>query len=176
MLFRVYKCFARRKATPKTLNTKKENDWAMVEPNMYHGNAPPPDDRARRPTPDADFIGKISKNVNNVAANLRIMEERYANLRNKSQVSEQNMIAFEKELRNDIKFLSEDMVDLKRELNDIRDKLRLISSEMKNLVNKNDFKIMERYVDLWQPMNFVTRAELNRWIADKDKAENTPKK
>ena len=136
---------------------------------MYPRDVPPPDEHVRRQTPDAEFFGKLSKNVNNVAANLRIMEERYANLRNKSQVSEQNMIGFEKELRSDVKFLSEDLVDLKRELNDIRDKLRLISAEMKNLVSKNDFNIMERYVDLWQPMNFVTRSELNKWIAEKDR-------
>jgi hypothetical protein len=140
----------------------------MVEPNTYPGTPPTPDDHARRQSPEAEIVTKISKNVNNVAANLKIMEERYSNLRNKSQVSEQNMIAFEKDLRNDLKFLSEDLLDLKRELNDIKDKLKMISAEMGNLVNKNDFQVIERYVDLWQPMSFVTRSELNRWIAEKN--------
>src|SRR4030042_3056623 len=127
----------------------------MVDPSFYptEVSTPPP---SKKQTPDFELINKISKNVNNVAANLRIMEERYSTLRNKSQISEQSMISLEKDVRGDIKLLSEDLVELKRSLNDIKDKLRLITAEMKNLVKKEDFRVIEHYVDMWQPMSFVT--------------------
>jgi hypothetical protein len=155
---------------PKTLNTIiTPQKIVMVEPNFFQQEANPPPMPQKRQSADFEMFSKISKNVNNIAANLRIIEERYATLRNKSQLSEQSIISMEKDLRSDIRSLSEDMVDLKREMKDVKDKLRLMAAELKNLVNKNDFRVMERYVDMWQPMNFVTRSELNKLIESKSK-------
>ena len=134
---------------------------------MYPNQAAPPEHQKKQ-SPEVELFGKISKNVNNVAASLRILEERYSNLRNRSQVSEQSTIELEKEVTKDIKMLTEELIDLKRDLNDIREKLGLISAEMTNLVNKNEFKVMERYLDMWQPMNFVTRNELNKLLEQKE--------
>lgn len=142
----------------------------MVEPSLFPKEVSPAEEHVRKQSADSELIGRISKNVNNTAASLRILEERYSTLRNKSQVSEQNIIDLEKEVTEDIKMLSEDLVELKREMNDLKDKLRLISGEITNLVNKNEFKVMERYLDMWQPMNFVTRDELNRLLEEKKKA------
>jgi hypothetical protein len=145
----------------------------MVEPTFFPNEvspAPPPPSK-KQPV-DADVVGRVSKNVNSLAANLRILEERYATLRNKSQVSEQGIISLEKEVRSDIKMLSGDVLELKRDINDIKDKLRLIGAELKNLVNKDEFRVMERYLDMWQPMNFVTRNELNKLLEQKEKEKN----
>jgi uncharacterized protein YoxC len=141
----------------------------MVEPSFYPDEAGPPQQAVKKQPPDFEAFNNISRSVNNVAANLRILEERYSTLRNKSQVSEQSMIGMEKEIRGDIRLLSDDLLDLKRSLNDIKDKLRLISGEITNLVKKNDFKVVERYVDMWQPMNFVTRNELNNMLEEAKK-------
>lgn len=146
----------------------KEREIIMAEPSLYP-NQPIPEEHARKQSADMDMLNRISKNVNNLAASLRIIEERYSTLRNKSQVSEQNIIELEKDVTADIKLLSDDVTDLKRDIKDIKDKLTLMKAEMKNLVNKNDFKIMERYLDMWQPMNFVTRNELNKLLQDKKK-------
>ena len=138
----------------------------MAEPQLFP-KQPSPEEHVRKQSADAEFFGRISKNVNSIAASLKILEERYATLRNRGQISEQNLIELEKEVTKDIKMLSEDLVEIKREVNDVKDKLRLISAEMTNLVNKNDFKVMERYLDMWQPMNFVTRNELNKLLKEK---------
>ena len=138
----------------------------MADPSLYP-NQPNPEEHVRKQSADMEMLNKISKNVNNLAASLRIIEERFSTLRNKSQVSEQNIIEIEKSVTTDIKMLSDDIVDLKHNIKDIKDKLTLMKAEMGNLVNKNDFKIMERYLDMWQPMNFVTRNELNNLLKDK---------
>jgi hypothetical protein len=63
--------------------------------------------------------------------------------------------------------MNEDITELKHQLKDIIDKLRLIDSEMKNLSKKEELKVLERYLDMWQPMNFVTRNELDRMVDEK---------
>lgn len=139
----------------------------MVDPSFVPSQPPTPEEHLRRQNIDVEMIGRISKSLNSLASNLRILEERYSNLRDRLQVSEQNIIMMDKELRSDLKMLSEDVLELKREINDINDKLRIISSEIKNLVNKHEFKVVERYIDLWQPMNFVTRNELKKLLEEK---------
>ncbi|HJX05396.1 MAG TPA: hypothetical protein VJ461_01675 [Candidatus Nanoarchaeia archaeon] len=141
----------------------------MVEPtSFFPPEQPPPfEEHVRRPSIDVEMFSRVSKNVNGLAASLRIIEERYSNLRNRLQTSEQNIISLDKDLRTDIKLLSDEVIDLKRGISDIRDKLRLISGEVKNLVSKNDFKVMERYVEMWQPMSFVTRNELKKVLEEK---------
>jgi len=139
---------------------------------LFPRQAPIPEEHIRKQSADAELFGRISKKVNNIAASIRILEERYSTLRNKIQVSEQNIIELEKEVRDEIKLLSEDLVEIKHDLNDLKNKVRLISVEIKKLVNKDDFRVMERYLDMWQPMNFVTRDELNRLLEEKNKSKD----
>ena len=153
---------------PKTLNTIRAKQInIMAEPSLYPTQTPPPTGPVRKQSPDSALFIRISKNVNNIAASLRILEERYSTLRNRGQVADQHIIELDKDVRNDIKLLSEGLVELKREMEDIKDKLRLISGEMRNLVKKDEFRVMERYVDMWQPMNFITRNELNKLLEEK---------
>ena len=139
----------------------------MAEPSFLPSPPPPMEEHVKKQAMDPELFGRISKNVNSLAANLRILEERYANLRNRLQNSEQNIISLDRDIRGDIKLLSDEMIDLKRDVSDIKDKLRLIGGEIKNLANKNDFKVVERYIDMWQPMNFVTKNELKKMLEEK---------
>ena len=143
----------------------------MAEPQLYP-KAPTPEEHVGKQSADVALFSKISKNVNTLAASLRILEGRYSTLRSKGQVSEQNLIELEKEVTNDIKMISEDLVEVKREMKDIKDKLILIKAELGNRASKNELKIMERYIDMWQPMNFITRNELNKLLEEKRKTQD----
>jgi hypothetical protein len=129
----------------------------------------------KRQAVDAQLFEKVTKDVNTIGTNLRILEERYSLMRNKSQVTEESMIELERGMSKDIKSINDDITELKHQLKDIIDKLRLIDAEMKNLTKREEFKVLEHYLDMWQPMGFVTRAELDRMIAQK-KTENEQKK
>lgn len=139
----------------------------MAEPGLFPREVDV-SEHIRKQSADSELLDKVSKNVGSISANLKILEERYSTLRNKTQISEQSIIELEKEVRGDVKLISEDLMDIKHELNDVKEKLRLISGEIKNLVNKNEFKVMERYLDMWQPMNFVTRDALNKMLEERD--------
>jgi hypothetical protein len=133
---------------------------------------PPPGPGAlpkKKPAASPEMFEKLSSTANSLAANLRILEERYSLMRSKSQLSEQSMIDLEKSVTKDINSLANELTDLKHEVNDLMDKLRLISEELKNLVEKDEFRVLEKYVDMWQPMNFVTRNELMKLLEQKSK-------
>jgi hypothetical protein len=148
----------------------------LQEDNSYSKPMPPPPPPPgpgaipkKKPAASPEMFEKLSSTANSLAANLRILEERYSLMRSKSQLSEQSMIELEKSVTKDIKSLSDELTDLKHEVNDLMDKLRLISEELRNLVEKDDFRVLEKYVDMWQPMNFVTRNELMKLLEQKNK-------
>jgi len=144
----------------------------MTEPTLFQKSIDPKE-HVRKHADNHELIGEISKKVNNIAANQRVLEERYSSLRGKNQLSEKNIIDIEKEVNEDTKSLSDDIIELKHDINDLKDKLGLISKEVKNLVNKNDFGVLEKYLDMWQPMNFVTHNELKRIIEEEKNKKKT---
>ena len=104
----------------------------------------------------------LLKDVSNLSSKLRLLEERYSNLRKKTQVSDQNILESHKKISVEVKTSNSDVTDLRRDLNKITDEIRLIVSELKETAKKEDVIIMQRYLDLWEPLNFVTRDELER--------------
>lgn len=107
---------------------------------------------------------KVSKKTTTIGSILRVLEERYTNLRRKMQMTDQNLLEFEKDMRSEIKALGNDLLELKRSVSEINENLIMMSSELKNSVKQYDFKVIEKYVDMWQPMNFVTREELKHYV------------
>jgi len=147
----------------------------MADQQVFSGMQPPPQGQKPSAAPahpvkkqpaTSDMLEKVTHGVNNMGASLRILEERFSLMRNKTQVTEESMIELQKGLSKDLKLLNDDITELKHELKDILDKMRLIDAEMKNLTKKDELKILERYLDMWQPMNFITRAELDRLLED----------
>lgn len=110
---------------------------------------------------------KVSKKTTTIGSILRVLEERYTNLRRKMQMTDQNLLEFEKDMRSEIKALGNDLLELKRSVSEINENLIMMSSELKNSVKQYDFKVIEKYVDMWQPMNFVTREELKHYVEKK---------
>ncbi|KHO45547.1 MAG: hypothetical protein QS98_C0010G0073 [archaeon GW2011_AR3] len=121
-------------------------------------------------------LGPVYGEMNNISVRLRIAEERYTNLRKKTQLIEQNMLAGHRNANLEIKTTNADLNEIKRELADIKSKLNLMAGEFRTFAKRDDVKVVERYVNLWSPLNFVTAAEVEkivRRLLDKDlSAEN----
>ena len=104
----------------------------------------------------------LLKDLSNLSTKLRLLEERYANLRKKTQITDQNMLEAHSKISVEVKASNSDVDDLKHDLNNITNEIRLIVAELKETAKKEDVIIMQRYLDLWEPLNFVTRDELER--------------
>ena len=63
---------------------------------------------------------------------IRILEERYSNLRKKSLVIEQNQILHKKSISNELKSVEMEMISIKKEFININDKLSLVNKELKS--------------------------------------------
>lgn len=106
----------------------------------------------------------ISNSVTGLGSRLRVLEERYTNVRKKTQLTDQNVLEFERDVKTEIKSLNQDLLEVKRSLSEINENLISISSELKKCVKQSELKVLEKYIDMWQPLNFITKDELNKLL------------
>jgi len=110
------------------------------------------------------ITGDIMNQVRDISRRLRIIEERYSNLRKNIQVNEQNMLTDQRKVNADLKAVTSEITEMKRAFMEIKEEMRLMVAEVREAVKKEELKVLEKYVNLWEPLNFVTHAEVGKLI------------
>ena len=110
-----------------------------------------------------DFSG-VTADVNTLSRRLRLLEEGFTNLRRFFQVTEENMIAKNKHFSAEIKTLTSDIMEIRKEIQEVRDKLMLVIRELQTFARKEEVKVLEKYINLWNPIKFVTQNEVEQII------------
>jgi hypothetical protein len=107
-----------------------------------------------------------SASLTSIATRLKLAEERYANLAKRNELTESSLLSFEKEIKTELRVLTTQTVELRKRLNDINSKMDMILGELNTVVQKHELATAERYLELWQPMQFITREEAKRLIKE----------
>lgn len=81
------------------------------------------------------------------------------------------------DLKKEVKTLNSDLLELKRNHEKTLQKMDLIIKELKQTAGSEEIAVLRKYVDLWNPMNFITQRDLDRAIDAKLllKAKEVPK-
>tara|TARA_Y100000310_G_C20639988_1_gene793358 strand:+ start:934 stop:1272 length:339 start_codon:yes stop_codon:yes gene_type:complete len=104
--------------------------------------------------------------MNEIVGRLRINESKISTLRERLLVTDSNMIGENKNLSQDIKSLSSEIMELKNELNLIRETIKDIARTTENFASTQDLKVLEKYINMWNPLNFVTEKEVKKIIKE----------
>jgi 3-methyladenine DNA glycosylase AlkD len=139
---------------------------------LFANKTPNPDEHVNKHGHDESHLVGMNAKLNDIATRLKILEERQVTLRKKLQLTEHNIIELEKESFQELQLVSKDILELKKILNDLAEKISLLSDEVSNFVDSKEFTILERYLSFWEPMDFVTRKEVNDFLRKKYKEEN----
>lgn len=132
----------------------------------FPATAPVPEAPKTKKTDIGIGFKDMAAEVNNVERAIKILEDRVANLRQKEKIDSENMIDTNKKIFSEIKVLNSDLMDVKREIEDIKTKLRLIIKEIKLAAKDEDIARIKKYLELWEPLNFITRKEVEKIIED----------
>lgn len=112
-------------------------------------------------------ISGMTEQMNLMAARVRISEERYSELRKKLLLIEQNMLSNQKKAMTEIKLLQNDVTEVRRTIQAVEDKIITIIKELRLTARKEDIDVMKRYLDLWDPVKFVTAEKVEKLIDEK---------
>ena len=113
------------------------------------------------PSPD------LSEQINSLSGRIRMLEDRLNNLNRKVELDESNIIESQKKETVEFKTLNSEILELKRAIEEIREKIELITTELPNLAARDELEVIKKYVEMWDPMSFVTRAELEKALKQK---------
>lgn len=95
---------------------------------------------------------------------LRTLEDRYNNLIKKVQLTDQNMLQEHKRLNKELKIVDSDLIDAKKELNELDYKFGLIVKELEVCAKKQDVNLIKKYIELWQPMDFIRKKDADKLV------------
>ena len=130
---------------------------------FFHKNAPAQPDSA------------LSEDIGNLGRRIRILEEGLTNIRRITQVIEQNMLEKNKAFSTDIRALTSDINEIKSEINEIKERIVDIVKELEEAAKRGDVKVLEKYINFWNPVKFVTQNEVEVIVKEILKAEKDSK-
>lgn len=110
------------------------------------------------PTDFSELIGRI-----------RINESRLSNLRERLSVTDTNTLSEFKKFSIEIKDLNLELKEIKTDIFKLKHTLKDLIKEMSNFANSQDLKVLEKYINMWNPLNFVTEKEVLKLIQENAK-------
>ena len=123
--------------------------------------------------PQKKEVGKEEKVINRsndfleLNRRIKVLEDIVNNLRRKILVNEQNDLNRNKKILFEQKTTLTEINELKKEIENIKRGINEIINELKNSARREDVEILKKYVDMWNPINFVTEDTVEKIIDEK---------
>ncbi|MBS3108544.1 hypothetical protein J4409_01605 [Candidatus Woesearchaeota archaeon] len=114
---------------------------------------------------DASYI------LNEVVNRLRSLESKYNLITEKTLLINKNMIDEYKSLSRHIKIIESDIKEIKLEVNKLKEIIREFAKEFDSYARKENVKVLEKYINLIDPLKFVTEDDVKRIVKEVIKSE-----
>lgn len=102
---------------------------------------------------------------------IRLLEEKTSNLNRKIELLESNVVKGNKTKNDTLRSFDNDLLELKRDLAAVKQKVDLIIRELKMTAGKDELNTIKRYLDLWNLTRFITREEVERMMEENYKVK-----
>lgn len=103
--------------------------------------------------------------VNELANRLRILESKQNLFSEKLLVMNQNMVEEYKRVSKDLKAFHSQMKDLEKDLANVKNIVKHLTEETGQFARQSDVKALEKYINIWDPLQFVTEKEVQKLIS-----------
>ena len=95
------------------------------------------------------------------------LESKVNNLIREVDVLKNDFIKRANQLNKDFKTLSDDQLEVRHEQEKTNQKMTLIINELKQTAGQEEVMVLKRYLEYWNPLNFVTQKDLEKAIESK---------
>ena len=118
----------------------------------------------KKEEPGQKAMVDVVSQINDVSRRLIILEERFSNIRKKMQVSDQNMLSQNQKVSNELKLMNLELSEIKKDINEMKIKSDIIVKELRQCAKKDEVEVLQKYINLWEPIKFVTQNEVERIV------------
>jgi histidyl-tRNA synthetase len=102
---------------------------------------------------------------------IKAVESKVNNLIREVDMLKGDLIKKNSSLRKEVKTMSDDFLEVRHQQQKTIQKMDLVIKELKQTAGAEEVMTLKKYLDLWNPMHFVTQRDLERAI----EAKLTPK-
>jgi hypothetical protein len=95
------------------------------------------------------------------------LESKVNNLLREVDVLKNDFIKRANQLNKDFKTISDDVMEARHEQEKMNQKMTLIINELKQTAGQEEVLTLKRYVEFWNPLNFVTQRDLEKAVERK---------
>jgi len=120
------------------------------------------DGKSLRSSQDIVKEREMAGSLNLVNTRLTLLEDRYNTVREQINFGEKTLIDNRNNINQKIKVLDSEMNDLNNEMKDLREKVQSLQEEIGRSAKEEELRVIDKYLDLWEPLEFVTREEVKK--------------
>ena len=104
--------------------------------------------------------------VVDVGSRVRSLEGRYNLLRDRVLVINNNMITEYKKVLGELRVVNTELKEIKTDIFRLKETIKHLIAEVNTYARREDVKVLEKYINLWNPMKFVSESEVRKMIAE----------
>lgn len=108
-----------------------------------------------------------------ITGRVRSLEGKYNLLRDRVLLINNNMIDEYKKIVTEIKVINEDVKQIKEDIFKIKESMRHLIKDNELFAKKDYLQFLEKYINLWNPMNFVTEEDVIKIIERNKQTKST---
>ena len=98
---------------------------------------------------------------------IKSLEGKVNNLLREVDMIKNDFIRKTNNLNKEIKTLNEDFIEFKHQHEKTQEKMDRIISELKQTAGVEEVETLKKYLELWNPLNFVTQRDVERILDNK---------
>ena len=106
------------------------------------------------------------RRLSELSERTRLLEERLKQARGRIQVIDETNIGKIKELRDTINNLNEEMTNIRKSLDDLKEVVRRIAKDMGSTARVSDVHVLEKYIGMMDITRLVTKDDVLRIVKD----------
>jgi anion-transporting ArsA/GET3 family ATPase len=120
---------------------------------------------AKPPAPNMEVVQAL----NDLGSTVNVLEDRYRTLRKKIKVTDEALMTSERSMNKELSVVSEDLAELKAKITKLSELLGQAFQDSQNLVKRHEFLELKKYVEFWNPMDFVQKKEVTQHLNKSEK-------
>ncbi len=106
----------------------------------------------------------LSQVLTELVNRIRVLESKQSLFNERLLLVNQNMIEEFKTFMGDIKTIRTDIVEMNKDVKNMKNIIKHLSEEAGNFARKDSVMVLEKYINLWNPLRFTTKEEVEKLI------------
>lgn len=106
-----------------------------------------------------ESITKVREQASALASRLRVIEEQLSIIRSHLELVDSSMLEKHKVVVKELREMEQSNRDMRADIVKVSDLIERTIKRLEGLATKEEVKVLERYIELMKPMNYMTRDE-----------------